>query len=140
VFGPTDGQRRGGTIAFRFEDPDGIPYDYRRIEELAAAANISLRTGCFCNPGAGETAHHVTPDEIGQCFVGAHPWSFEQLYAFLFEGGRGKSLSTVRISVGLATNFADVFRFVQFARGFLNIAAADLDASAPAAGPTRVAS
>jgi selenocysteine lyase/cysteine desulfurase len=122
VFGPTDLQRRGGTIAFRLEDPDGIPHDYRQIEALAAAANISLRTGCFCNPGAGETAHHVTRDEIGQCFAGGHPWSFEQLYTSLLEDGHGKSLSTVRISVGLATNFADVFRFVQFARGFLNVA------------------
>jgi molybdenum cofactor sulfurtransferase len=140
VFGPTDRQRRGGTIAFRFEDPSGNPHDYRRIEALAAATNISLRTGCFCNPGAGETAHHVTRDEIGQCFTGSESCSFEQLYTRLLGDGHGKSLSTVRISVGLATNFADVFRFVQFARSFLNIAVADLGASARAAGPTRAAS
>ena len=28
----------------------------RRIEELAGADGISVRTGCFCNPGAGEIA------------------------------------------------------------------------------------
>jgi molybdenum cofactor sulfurtransferase len=139
VFGPTDQRRRGGTIAFTFEDPAGIPHDYRRIEARAAAANISLRTGCFCNPGAGEAAHHVTREEMGRCFAGPPLCSFEQVYTHLLRDGRGKSLSTVRVSVGLATNFADVSRFVQFAQGFLNIAAADLGASALASGPTRVA-
>jgi hypothetical protein len=47
-------ERRGGTIAFNFYDRDGQPHDARRIEALVAEANISLRTGCFCNPGAGE--------------------------------------------------------------------------------------
>jgi hypothetical protein len=28
--------------------------DYRRIEEPANKKGISLRTDCFCNPGAGE--------------------------------------------------------------------------------------
>ena len=47
---------RGGTVTMNFYDPDGHLVDYRRVEELAGARRISLRTGCFCNPGAGETA------------------------------------------------------------------------------------
>jgi len=40
--------------------------DYRRIEELASAQRISLRTGCFCNPGAGagEWAEGLTADDM----------------------------------------------------------------------------
>ena len=51
LYGPPDLQNRGGTIAFNLCDPRGHVYDYRRVEALAAAARISLRTGCFCNPG-----------------------------------------------------------------------------------------
>jgi selenocysteine lyase/cysteine desulfurase len=140
LFGPKDLERRGGTIAFIFEDPSGVSHDYRQIEQAAAEANISLRTGCFCNPGAGEAAHEVTRDEMGGCFTGIPTCSFEQVYARLLQGGRGKSVSTVRISLGLATNFADVFRFVRFARGFLDVAATIPDAAASAPELTRVAS
>jgi selenocysteine lyase/cysteine desulfurase len=134
VFGPVDQQQRGGTIAFTFVDPAGIPHDYRRIEALAAGANISLRTGCFCNPGAGEAAHDITSDEMGQCFSGAEACTFEQFYTQLRQNSQGKSLSTVRVSIGLATNFADVYRFIQFARRFLDIPTSLLDAATPPTG------
>lgn len=32
----------------------------------------------------------------------------------------GKSSGAVRVSVGLASNFADVYRFLEFARGFVD--------------------
>ena len=57
VHGPTDGEGRGGTVAFNLLDPRGRSHDIRRIEELANEERISLRTGCFCNPGAGEVAY-----------------------------------------------------------------------------------
>ena len=47
-----------------FYDPDGHLLDYRRIEELASDQRISLRTGCFCNPGAGEAAEGLTADDM----------------------------------------------------------------------------
>ena len=46
-------ESRGGTITMNFYDPEGHLLDYRRVEEMAGAQGISLRTGCFCNPGAG---------------------------------------------------------------------------------------
>ena len=48
-----------------FYDPDGHLLDYRRVEELAGRSGISLRTGCFCNPGAGETAEGLTERRRG---------------------------------------------------------------------------
>src|SRR3954465_11633690 len=44
--------------------PEGRLVDCRRVEELAGLQRISLRTGCFCNPRAGETAEHITEDDI----------------------------------------------------------------------------
>ena len=126
VYGPADTCGRGGNVAFNFFDPQGTPHDYRRIEALAAEGNISLRTGCFCNPGAGEIAHNVTRDEMARCFASVEPVSFDQFYDLIRTIGNGKTASTVRVSVGLASNFADVFRFIQFARGFLDKTVEDI--------------
>ena len=60
VFGPAGLTRRGATVAFHLMAPDGTPYDVRAIEDRANAARISLRTGCFCNPGDGEVAHGIS--------------------------------------------------------------------------------
>ncbi|HKF93901.1 MAG TPA: hypothetical protein VKB96_04725, partial [Gammaproteobacteria bacterium] len=97
-----------------------------------AEANISLRTGCFCNPGAGEIAHNITRDEMAECFKSAEPISFDQFTALIRSIGNGKSASTVRISVGLASNFADVYRFIAFARGFLDRTSAEIGSAAQA--------
>jgi selenocysteine lyase/cysteine desulfurase len=118
IYGPTTQKQRGGTIAFNFYDPQDRPFDFRRVEALANQARISLRTGCFCNPGAGEIAHNVTKAEMAMCFNRPQPMSFNEFFEFIRSQG-DKSASTIRISVGLATNFADVYHFIQFARNFL---------------------
>lgn len=125
IYGPGATMARGSTIAFNFLDPQGAPIDYRVTEHLAAQAKISLRTGCFCNPGAGEIAHHITHDQMAQCFMGSAPVSFQQFYRLIQEAG-GHSPSTVRVSLGIASNFADVYRFMQFAAGFRNRCAAEM--------------
>jgi selenocysteine lyase/cysteine desulfurase len=119
IFGPTSMVDRGGTVAFSFLDPAGKVLDYRHAEVLASGANISLRTGCFCNPGAGEIAHDISRDEIGRCFASREPVTYPQLYAMMQEGG--KTASTFRISLGIASNFADVQRFLDFAQGLRDI-------------------
>ncbi len=120
LHGPTDTRERGGTIAFSLDDPRGRTHDYRRVEALAAGANISLRTGCFCNPGAGEAAHRITEAEMGRCFAGPGSASLAALHADIHGADERRSPGSIRVSVGLATNFADVQHFLQFARGFLD--------------------
>jgi len=56
IYGPRSWDRRGATIAFNFLHPDGDVVDERYVDRIASRHNISLRTGCFCNPGAGEVA------------------------------------------------------------------------------------
>ena len=115
LYGPATMEQRGGTVTLNFYDPDGHLVDYRRIEELAAQVNISLRTGCFCNPGAGETAEDLSEDDLraGVAEVG-DAITLQRFLHFLQHCG-GKSAGAIRVSVGLASNFADVARFLAFA-------------------------
>ena len=56
LYGPTDSVGRGGTIPFNMLDRAGRVVDFWKVEAAAAEQRISIRTGCFCNPGASETA------------------------------------------------------------------------------------
>jgi molybdenum cofactor sulfurtransferase len=118
VFGPTGTECRGATIAFYLLDPSGTPYDVDRMEELAGRRGISLRTGCFCNPGDGEIAHHITTDDMAECFVGtSEPVTFTECRDIIRDA-TGKMPNTMRVSLGIASNFADVFSFMSFAESF----------------------
>src|SRR5581483_1109506 len=64
IYGPTNTQARGGAVTVNFFDKDGSPIDHRFIESEANKVNISLRTGCFCNPGAGEIALGISRVEL----------------------------------------------------------------------------
>jgi selenocysteine lyase/cysteine desulfurase len=119
ILGPTDTDARGGTVTFVMRDCDGNPIDDRRVEELANQAGISLRTGCFCNPGAGEIAHHLTASEMTGWFERAEPMSFSDLREQML-AAFGVTVAAIRISVGVATNFADVYGFGCFMQGFVD--------------------
>jgi molybdenum cofactor sulfurtransferase len=119
VYGPTTTEGRGGAVAINFYDKDGKAIDHRFIEEQANEVNISLRTGCFCNPGAGEVALGISRVELDVCFT-----SPDHEDRFSVDDFRlcidGKSSGAVRVSVGMVTNFNDVQRFLSFARGLLS--------------------
>jgi len=116
IYGPASGVMRGGTVTMNFYDPDGHLVDYRRIDELAGLEGISLRTGCFCNPGAGEWAEGLTDDDM---LAGASAGADMTLPRFLqIVQHKGKSAGAIRVSLGLVSTFADVERFVAFAASF----------------------
>ena len=119
LYGPANTEMRGGTITVNFYDSEGRLIDYADVEAQANARNISLRTGCFCNPGASEKALGLTREELDVCFSDEERMSFEQFMTVISSGRDGEAVGAVRISVGIATNFADVYQFVQFARTFL---------------------
>jgi selenocysteine lyase/cysteine desulfurase len=118
LYGPTTTAGRGGAVTANFYDKHGSILDHRFIESEANKLNISLRTGCFCNPGAGEIAMGVSRVELDVCFTS--PGHEQRLskddFGLCFDG---KSTGAVRISVGLVTNFNDVQGFLSFARGLL---------------------
>ena len=55
-------------MTVNFYNKDGQLIDHRDIEYAANEDNISLRTGCFCNPGAGEIALEISSLELAACF------------------------------------------------------------------------
>jgi selenocysteine lyase/cysteine desulfurase len=125
IHGPVTTDCRGGTIAFTMHDRDGAVIDDRCVEDLANRAHISLRTGCFCNPGAGETAHRLTPEQLLPLFGRPEPVTHPELRDRLLSD-HGRSVSAIRVSVGVATNFADVFAFICFLRRFVGRSADEI--------------
>ncbi|MBN1484797.1 MAG: aminotransferase class V-fold PLP-dependent enzyme, partial [Chloroflexia bacterium] len=119
LHGGKDLHLRGGTITVNFDDPEGRPMDGPRIEQLANHEKISLRTGCFCNPGAGEVAHDLPAEVMDDLFQYGRKLSFLEMRDVI-EQKYGKNVSAVRISVGLASNFSDVYRLLKFVRGLLD--------------------
>ena len=77
------------------------------IEYAAQRHNISLRTGCMCNPG-GAAAMLGLRQAMAELPTDATLRAFEQ--------HMGRELGVVRISLGLASDFRDVWRVIQFAR------------------------
>jgi selenocysteine lyase/cysteine desulfurase len=118
VYGPTDLNERGGAVTVNFYDENNQPLDHRFIEQKANEASISLRTGCFCNPGAGEVALEISRVELDVCFT--QPGHEDRFTVDDFRSCiDGKSSGAVRISVGMVTNFNDIQGFLGFARGLL---------------------
>jgi molybdenum cofactor sulfurtransferase len=116
VYGPRSSDGRGGTIAFNFLHPDGGVVDERYVDRVAARHNVSLRTGCFCNPGAGEIAFTVAPETLlgGELDAGMTLDDYLRTIG-LHSGG------AIRASLGIASNFADVLRFADFAQEFVDL-------------------
>lgn len=116
LYGPVGTERRGGSIAFNLLDASGRVIELREIEEGAARRRISLRTGCFCNPGAGEAALGLTRGKLERCFTGGPR---QVTYDDLRRCVAPRPAGAVRISLGLVSNLADVRAFLEFARGFV---------------------
>ncbi|MCC7118393.1 MAG: aminotransferase class V-fold PLP-dependent enzyme [Anaerolineales bacterium] len=118
LFGPNSSEGRGGAVTVNFYDQHGQAFDHRFIESEANKVNISLRTGCFCNPGAGEVALEISRVELDVCFTS--PTHHDKMTIDDFRLCiDGKSSGAVRISIGMVTNFNDVQAFLAFARGLL---------------------
>jgi selenocysteine lyase/cysteine desulfurase len=117
IYGPATTEARGGTVTLNLYDPQGHLLDYRRVEELAGQQNISFRTGCFCNPGAGEIAEGLTEEDMQAGFSLGADINLLSFLRLMRERGH-KSAGSIRASIGLASNFSDVWRFLKFIAGF----------------------
>jgi molybdenum cofactor sulfurtransferase len=116
IYGPITQDARGGTVTLNFHDRDGRFIDHQLIERGAAERRISIRGGCFCNPGAGEIALGLSAGEISQCFARSHDRMTYNEFRRCIDN---KSSGAVRVSLGLASNHSDVAAFLDFARTFL---------------------
>lgn len=110
LYGPRSTEGRGGTVAFNLRDGEGGVFPYGDVERDASAVGISLRGGCFCNPGAAERALDLQADEALECFESIPRGSFT-LKRFAGCMGEGHAVGALRVSVGIPTTHADLDRF-----------------------------
>lgn len=101
----------GSTVSLIFLSPSGDMIPNSFVEHVAVTQNISLRTGCVCNPG-GAAALLGIEDQMALLYPGVTLKDFE--------GTVGRELGVVRISLGLATTFQDVWKVITLASIFAN--------------------
>lgn len=116
LYGPSSMEARGGTLAINFVDKQGKLVSRHHIEKMASQQGISLRTGCFCSPGSCEQLFQLRSEDIDPCMAGS-----QQLAPALTDYNANKVTGAVRISVGIASNLADVGAFLRFAASFLEV-------------------
>jgi len=111
LYGPDEIDRRGATVAFNVLDRTGRIVDERIVARDTANANISVRTGCFCNPGAGEAAFAIDEHLLrGSGSGGTTPRTLDDYLGLLGLPSGG----AIRVSLGVASNKADVDRLLDF--------------------------
>lgn len=115
LYGPATMEGRGGTVTVNFYDRNGKVIDHRLVEREAIQRKISIRTGCFCNPGGGETALGLSSRELIRCLPSSTDRLSLEDFSMCIDG---KSVGAVRASLGLVSNVADVEAYVDFAASF----------------------
>jgi selenocysteine lyase/cysteine desulfurase len=111
VYGARDNGDRGATVAFNVIDRDGVVVPYSVIEARARGARVSVRGGCFCNPGASEAAFGFPAELTPRCLAAtrAHGWSIPRFAECM----RGYAVGAVRASFGIPSVQADVDRLIR---------------------------
>lgn len=109
IFGTHDFGRRGGNIIINLVDREGHTLPFEIVEAKANERMISIRSGCFCNPGIDEINNCITTAEMSKYFSTHDKGDYHDMVATL-----GKMRGAIRVSVGLATNEADLDAFVDF--------------------------
>ncbi|MER7050086.1 aminotransferase class V-fold PLP-dependent enzyme [Streptomyces jumonjinensis] len=110
LYGPRTVQRRGGTVALNVLDAGGAVVDERIVSRDSTAARISLRTGCFCNPGAGEAAFAIGTRALRRTGRERAALTMEDYLTRLGLPSGG----AVRVSVGLPSSTGDVDALLRF--------------------------
>ncbi|MCB0540238.1 MAG: aminotransferase class V-fold PLP-dependent enzyme, partial [Bacteroidetes bacterium] len=113
IYGPKNTDVRGGTIIFNILNSKGEEMPYTAIEEQANAKNISIRTGCFCNPGIDEITHCISTTDLAKYYSAKDGATFQEMVTYL-----GKMRGAVRISVGFITNKNDLETLINFLKTY----------------------
>ncbi len=114
VYGPRDRYDCGGTVAFNVLDERGDVVPYEEIEVRARAAEISVRGGCFCNPGASEKAFGFVAERAGRCLEDTRRegWSVGEFARRMKACGGASAVGAIRASLGIASKTSDVARLI----------------------------
>jgi selenocysteine lyase/cysteine desulfurase len=132
LYGPHTMEGRGATVAFNVLDSDGEVVYHDHVVKLAGDSQISLRGGCFCNPGAAEAAFEFQADRTMQCLKTLPQGEFSP--ARLSHCMGDLPVGAVRASLGMASNASDVDRLLTFLNSDLG-AGVPSNAEFTASGP-----
>jgi len=118
LYGPVDVRGRGATVAFNVIGKDRRVVPYWSVAERAQALGVALRGGCFCNPGAAETALGFDPAAAERCLTEASAEGEFSLrrFAGCMDDHDRTAVGAMRASLGMANNLADVQRAVALVR------------------------
>lgn len=115
IFGPDNFEHRGGNLIMNFFDVNDKVYPFEQIEGLASDRSISIRSGCFCNPGIDEINNCITNEEISKYFMSRDKGDYHDMISFL-----GKMRGATRVSVGIATIRSDLDKFIELVHSLKN--------------------
>ncbi|MCU0326545.1 MAG: aminotransferase class V-fold PLP-dependent enzyme [Spirosomaceae bacterium] len=107
IYGTENFEKRGGNLCMNFYDKNGGNIPLKTIEKLTSEKQISIRTGCFCNPGIDEINNQISQAEMNDYFMNHENGNYDEMCQFL-----QKNRGAVRVSVGVATNSEDLEKFV----------------------------
>ncbi|KAF8557922.1 PLP-dependent transferase [Imleria badia] len=99
----------GSTVSFVILSSTGDMLPNSFIEHVATMHNISLRAGCMCNPGGASALLGIQHVMDSLC-DGA---TLREV-----ESSVGRELGVVRASLGLGSDWGDVWRVLRFLEGF----------------------
>ena len=116
LYGPPTLAGRGATVAFNVLEPSGHPIPYWEVESRGRAARVSMRGGCFCNPGASEAAFGYEPAELIRCLDEVtEGFTLDRFKRCI---GSKLAVGAVRASFGMASSQEDARRAVDVIASF----------------------
>ena len=115
IFGPDDFSNRGGNIIMNFFDVSGNKFSLESIESLCNKNMISIRSGCFCNPGIDEINSCISNEEAAKYFTSRDFGDYKDIMNFF-----GNIRGAIRASVGIATTAADIQKLIQLIKQLQN--------------------
>ncbi|MEZ5017304.1 MAG: aminotransferase class V-fold PLP-dependent enzyme [Flavipsychrobacter sp.] len=117
LYGTSDLSKRGATITFNVKSSDGKVIFYEEIESNANKLGISLRAGCFCNPGLSEIVGQFTPEMLRPVFECEEKTSYKK---FVHAKKEEFVVGAIRASFGYVSNFKDAYTLVNYIKSYLN--------------------
>eukprot|EP00758_Cryptobia_borreli_P001514 Tbor_TRINITY_DN2303_c0_g1::TRINITY_DN2303_c0_g1_i1::g.180::m.180 len=109
ILGPSTTYLRGGTVTIDVFDKNHVIFQPATVEMLANQYNISIRSGCFCNPGDSEM---LFPEawKVMRQLVSNSPGTDPKTAK-----DQGVEIAAaVRISVGIPTSVKDINALLSF--------------------------
>lgn len=112
LYGPVGTTARGATVAFNVLRRDGTAIPFAHVVDRARARGVSLRGGCFCNPGAAEAAFGFPPEVMAMCLRAtlSDGFSIDGLSECL---GPSIAVGAVRASLGIPSTRRDIDRMIE---------------------------